>query len=140
MINLKNIKQHEMIQKPWGCEIWIQPGSESHPYVLKKITLLSGNRTSLQVHRVKAETIYILAGTGELTYSASPVDLTSLSRISDIVFSVDNLSPGTTIAIPAGVIHRLTATTDLEYIEASTTQLDDIIRLQDDTGRVTPLK
>jgi mannose-1-phosphate guanylyltransferase len=34
-----------------------------------------------------------------------------------------------------GYVHRVVATTDLEFMETSTTELDDVIRLQDDQGR-----
>ena len=37
--------------------------------------------------------------------------------------------------VTPGHVHRVIATTDLEFMETSTTELDDVIRLQDDTGR-----
>jgi hypothetical protein len=39
------------------------------------------------------------------------------------------------MTIEAGTIHRMIATTQLLFIEASTPQLDDVIRLQDDANR-----
>lgn len=38
--------------------------------------------------------------------------------------------------IPPKCIHRVTAITDAEIFEVSTTELDDIVRLEDDYGRV----
>jgi quercetin dioxygenase-like cupin family protein len=37
--------------------------------------------------------------------------------------------------IPPGTIHRMIATEDVYVIEVSTTELDDVIRHQDDFGR-----
>ena len=37
--------------------------------------------------------------------------------------------------VKPGYVHRVMATTDLEFMETSTTELDDVIRLQDDAGR-----
>ena len=45
------------------------------------------------------------------------------------------LEPGIVFHTPPGTIHRMIATTDLVYVEASTTELDDVIRLQDDANR-----
>ena len=39
------------------------------------------------------------------------------------------------MSIEPGTIHRMIATTDLRFVEASTTHLDDVIRLQDDANR-----
>lgn len=133
MINFKNVNQNEVIQKPWGNEVWIQPGSDVHPYVLKKILLLSGHRTSLQYHKHKSETIYILSGRGEMVYSN---ETATTENYSDKLLSMP-LEPGMSIVIDPYTIHRVIAFEDLEYVEASTTQLSDIVRLEDDTGRVS---
>jgi len=34
-----------------------------------------------------------------------------------------------------GTVHRLIATHDAEVVEVSTTELDDVVRLEDDYGR-----
>ena len=39
------------------------------------------------------------------------------------------------MTIEPGTIHRMVATTTLRFVEASTTHLDDVIRLQDDANR-----
>ena len=46
-----------------------------------------------------------------------------------------DLKPGVVFDVHPGYVHRVIATTDLEFMETSTTELDDVIRLQDDAGR-----
>jgi mannose-1-phosphate guanylyltransferase len=43
--------------------------------------------------------------------------------------------PGSVMTIEPGTIHRMVAIEPLRFIEASTTELDDVIRLQDDANR-----
>jgi quercetin dioxygenase-like cupin family protein len=50
-------------------------------------------------------------------------------------FDVIELSEGTVFDVEPGYVHRVVADTDLEFMETSTTELDDVIRLQDDQGR-----
>ena len=50
-------------------------------------------------------------------------------------FEVIELFPGVTFTITPGIVHRVVAITDLEFVETSTTELDDVYRLQDDAGR-----
>jgi mannose-6-phosphate isomerase class I len=50
-------------------------------------------------------------------------------------FEIIDLTPGVVFHVRPGFVHRVVATTDLEFMEASTTELDDVIRLQDDQGR-----
>jgi hypothetical protein len=45
------------------------------------------------------------------------------------------LEPETIVDVPAGYVHRVIASTDLTFIECSTTELDDVIRLVDDSNR-----
>ena len=143
-IELQTLDQVKLVEKPWGYEKWIQAGSNDYPFVLKELCLRAGQRTSLQVHRWKAESIIILKGTGTLlTYDADFDCVGYLnsdynkSQIEDIINNLREipLSPGVVFHTPPGTIHRMVATEDLVYIEASTTELDDVIRLQDDKNR-----
>lgn len=135
----------KIVKKPWGHELWISDGT-AMPYALKKILFKAGNRTSLQVHKFKYETNYVLAGKGKLL-------------ISDIFFDVDKyvskemtgveiqehiasmktviLEPGVIFHVTPGHLHRVFASSveDLEFMEASSTELDDVFRLADDTHR-----
>ena len=143
-IEIQTIQQVKTVSKPWGREKWIQPGSKQYPFVLKELTLLDGQRTSLQVHQTKSESIIILSGTGSLLHHKNTFDCKryledgySEEEISDIISELQliKLEPGMVFHTPPGTIHRMIAQTDLIYIEASTTELDDVIRLQDDKKR-----
>ena len=106
------------VEKPWGYEeIW----AHTDKYVGKRLHIKKGSRLSLQYHEVKEETIYVLEGTLIL--------FTDKDRI--------NLEPGSVHHIPPGSMHRFTAgRSDVTLIEVSTPELDDIIRVEDDHGRV----
>lgn len=143
-VEILTIDQVKTVVKPWGQEKWIQPGNEQYPFVLKELTLLAGQRTSLQVHQAKSESIIILEGTGSLLHHKDFFDCkryldNGYSEI-DIINIIGELkstklSPGMVFHTPPGTIHRMIAKTKLVYIEASTTELDDVIRLQDDKKR-----
>ena len=143
-VEIQTIEQVKTVTKPWGQEKWIQPGSDQYPFVLKELTLLAGQRTSLQVHQVKSESIIILEGTGTLLHYTQDFDCQkyldhgySEEEMINIVGDLHStkLSPGMVFHTPPGTIHRMIAKTRLVYIEASTTELDDVIRLQDDKRR-----
>lgn len=138
------IKEVKIVNKPWGYERWIQPGSKVYPFVLKELCLRAGNKTSLQVHKDKSETIQIQEGSGKLLYYKDKFDCErflaggySEEELENIKnnLSVLELEPGMIFHTPPGTIHRMVAYKDLYYIEASTTQLDDVIRIQDDANR-----
>lgn len=131
------------VTKPWGNELWIADGVRT-PYALKRILFKAGFRSSLQVHKYKYETNYVLSGTGVLQlrselfncedYLASSEQSLileeSLQTLKDI-----QIRSGDIIDVKPGQIHRVIATTDLVFIEASTIELDDVIRLSDDASR-----
>jgi mannose-6-phosphate isomerase-like protein (cupin superfamily) len=133
----------QKINKHWGHELWIADGVRT-PYALKRILFKAGNRTSLQVHKFKFETNYVLSGTGLLYRSKELFDIDSFLNngmtIAQVIeyessFDIIELTEGVSFDVHPGFVHRVVATTDLEFIEASTTELDDVIRLQDDGGR-----
>ena len=131
------------VTKHWGYELWIADGV-STPYASKRILFRAGNRTSLQVHEYKFETNYVLSGTGFLYSSKEPLDIKKFleqgmtaKQVEDYeaTFDVLELKEGVVFNMAPGYVHRVVATTDLEFMETSTTELDDVIRLQDDQGR-----
>ena len=133
----------QKINKHWGHELWIADGVRT-PYALKRILFKAGNRTSLQVHKFKFETNYVLSGTGLLYRSKELFDIDTFLNngmtIAQVIeyessFDIIKLTEGVSFDVHPGFVHRVVATTDLEFIEASTTELDDVIRLQDDGGR-----
>lgn len=131
------------INKHWGHEIWISDGT-STPYALKRILFRAGNRTSLQVHKFKHETNYVLSGYGKLIKSQTLFDIDNFLvngmteqdiELFEAACLVIDLYPEFKFDVEPGYVHRVIATTDLEFIEVSTTELDDVYRLQDDQGR-----
>ena len=131
------------VNKPWGNELWIADG-ERTPYALKRILFKAGNRTSLQVHEYKFETNYVLFGSGKLYKSKEILDIADFLsngmseqdvKNYENSFDIIDLKPGVVFDVAPGFVHRVVALSDLEFIEASTPHLDDVIRLQDDQGR-----
>jgi mannose-1-phosphate guanylyltransferase len=131
------------VTKHWGHELWIADGVRT-PYASKRILFKEGNRTSLQVHEFKFETNYVLSGTGILHRSKEPFDIQhfliegmTAKEVENYesTFEVIELHEGVIFDVHPGYVHRVIATTDLEFIETSTTELDDVYRLQDDHGR-----
>lgn len=138
-----DVMQIKQVNKHWGYELWIADGTET-PYASKRILFRAGNRTSLQVHEYKIETNYVLSGTGILHRSKEKFNIDYFlaagmteSEVSayESTFEVIKLEAGVVFNVQPGYVHRVTATTDLEFMETSTTELDDVIRLQDDQGR-----
>jgi quercetin dioxygenase-like cupin family protein len=106
------------ISKPWGWELWF---AKSRHYVGKIIFIKKGHRLSRQYHRFKHETVYADQGTWRL-------ELGKARRL---------VKPGTAIVIKPGTVHRFWAMKeDVRLIEVSTPQVKDVIRLEDDYGRV----
>lgn len=143
-MSVEFVKEVKVVDKPWGWEKWIQPGSDVYPFVLKQLLLKAGQRTSLQVHQFKSESIIILSGSGMLLtydpYFDCELYLEGEYSENVIEYIKDNLvaypiEAGSMFSTPPGTVHRMVATTDLMYVEASTTELDDVIRLQDDQKR-----
>lgn len=131
------------VNKHWGYELWIADGVRT-PYASKRILFKAGNRTSLQVHEQKFETNYVLSGTGILHRSKEPFDIQKFLQegmtatqveMYESTFEVIELKEGVVFDVAPGYVHRVIAITDLEFMETSTTELDDVIRLQDDQGR-----
>lgn len=131
------------VNKHWGYELWIADGVRT-PYASKRILFKAGNRTSLQVHEYKFETNYVLSGTGFLYHSKEKFDISKFleqgmtaEQVANYekTFEVVPLREGSVFDMSPGYVHRVVATTDLEFMETSTPELDDVIRLQDDQGR-----
>jgi mannose-6-phosphate isomerase-like protein (cupin superfamily) len=133
----------KLVKKHWGHELWIADGTTT-PYATKRILFKAGNRTSLQVHEHKIETNYVLSGEGVLHRSREPLDIAKFLEHGMTAVEVEayeysfeyiDLKPGVVFDVHPGYVHRVIATTDLEFMETSTPELDDVIRLQDDAGR-----
>jgi|TARA_B110000027_G_scaffold108791_1_gene116017 mannose-6-phosphate isomerase len=112
----------EKIIKPWGYEQIIEINKK---YLLKKLFMKKNNRCSLQYHNKKRETIYVLSGKLRIYIGKKKEKLKS--KIYE---------KGSSITIQPKVIHRMKALTDCLYLEASTPQNKDVVRLSDDYKRV----
>lgn len=143
-IQVMHSKDVKVVNKPWGYEKWIADGSPNFKYALKEIFLISGNKSSLQFHKYKEETNFIQSGKGLLHLSDIKIDADKFSKgsyssseLDDYVKSVYTveLTPGYVFHIKPGYIHRVEALTDLTMIESSTIELDDVLRISDDTNR-----
>jgi mannose-6-phosphate isomerase-like protein (cupin superfamily) len=111
----------ERVDKPWGYElIW----ARTDRYVGKILHVKRGECLSYQFHRVKDETIYLLRGLLDLEVGTSDTDRRTV-----------RLKPNENYRIPPGLRHRMTALEDCDILEASTPELDDIVRLEDRYGR-----
>jgi mannose-6-phosphate isomerase len=113
----------QVIEKPWGKEEVVEINER---YMMKKLTMWKGHRCSIQYHNIKRETIYVLSGQLRI-YIGDSVD-TLEARI---------YTNGDTITIAPGTVHRMEAVEDAVYLEASTPEMDDVVRLSDDYKRVT---
>ena len=111
--------------KPWGHEL-IFAANEGR-YIGKIIHVNTGQSLSLQYHREKEETISVISGEALIQYGSLADQLTDR-----------NFGPGETIHLPPGVLHRITAISDLDFAEASTAApgwREDVVRLEDRYGR-----
>ena len=111
--------------KPWGREVIF--AAVDGKYVGKLIYVNAGHSLSCQFHREKEETISLVSGECLIEYGTDPEDLVSV-----------HFGPGDTIHLPAGVIHRIEAITDIMFAECSTAHpgwRHDVVRLRDRYGR-----
>ncbi len=109
------------VDKPWGHELhW----AHTDRYVGKILHVRAGHALSYQFHRVKDETIYVLGGRIRLTTAVEGAEP-----------EVRELGPGSVFHIPAGLRHRFEAVEDTDLLEASTPEIDDVVRLEDRYGR-----
>ncbi|MGQ0645988.1 MAG: cupin domain-containing protein [Gemmatimonadaceae bacterium] len=110
------------VSKPWGHEtIW----AHTDRYVGKVLHINAGHALSVQYHEVKDETVHLL--TGEMKYW---VQLPGDAELRDQL-----LRAGDSFRITPGTIHYMEAVTDCDVLEASTPELDDVVRLKDRYGR-----
>lgn len=112
----------KIIPKPWGRERIIEANDK---YAFKILEVDPGQRLSLQYHEEKHETMYCIYGCGTLFLS------------NDQGTREMTLLPGRFITIEPGTVHRLIAseTSPVMVMEASSPELDDVVRLEDDYSR-----
>jgi len=109
------------VEKPWGYElIW----AETDRYVGKILHVTAGHSLSLQYHERKDETIHMLRGRMRFQVGRQGAPLEEIE-----------LGEGMSFRITPGTVHRMVAVSDVDILEASTPDLDDVVRLEDRYGR-----
>jgi mannose-6-phosphate isomerase-like protein (cupin superfamily) len=117
----EGVHEPTTVDKPWGHElIW----AKTDRYVGKILHVRAGEALSLQYHRVKDETIMVLSGRLRFEFFAEGE-----------APSVRDLGPREPFHVSPGLRHRMIAIEDTDVLEVSTTELDDVVRLEDRYGR-----
>ena len=111
----------QVIDKPWGKEEIVEKNDH---YMLKRLTMFKNHRCSLQYHNQKKETIYVLSGQLKI------ISGTSIDNLIEKIYI-----EGESITILPGIIHRMEGVEECVYLEASTPEIDDVVRLSDDYKR-----
>jgi len=98
---------------------------EEPAHKVKRITVLPGRRLSYQRHHRRSEHWFFVSGSGRVV-------------IDDVERRIE---PGSAVDVPRGAAHRVenTGRDDLVFIEVQRGDYfgeDDIVRLEDDFGRV----
>jgi mannose-6-phosphate isomerase len=108
------------VEKPWGHElVWAQ----TERYVAKVLFIRRGHKLSRQYHQVKDETLFVESGEMDLEVGQGAE------------LEVLRMKPGDVYHVIPGTVHRMIAVEDVRVFEASTPELDDVVRLEDDYGR-----
>ena len=114
--------EHVTVFRPWGSYTVLEEGPG---YKVKRVTVNPGGRLSLQLHHKRSEHWVVITGTARVTRGEELLDL----RV------------GQSTAIPVETPHRLenAGTETLHIIEVQNGPYlgeDDIVRFQDDYGRL----
>ena len=125
------LQSPKIVVKPWGREIWF---ADQKMYAGKILEVTKGKRLSLQYHERKTETLYLVSGKVRLTYRelqpGEKHESAPINQTHEFIWE-----PGLTVHIPVRTIHRFEAIEDSVLLEASTPDLTDVVRLQDDYAR-----
>jgi mannose-6-phosphate isomerase len=109
------------VEKPWGYElIW----ARTDRYVGKILHVEAGHVLSLQYHNLKDESIYVLVG--EIILRLEQGEKLRERR----------MKQGEAFHIEPKLVHQFEAVVASDLLEASTPEIDDVVRLKDRYGRV----
>lgn len=129
----KKFSNFYKVIKPWGYELWIN--SLNTDFAFKKIFIKKGFQTSLQFHNFKRETNLILDGEARFSYKINKkvknIDVKSKDVGSEI------LKKNTIINVYPKILHRIKALKNLTLYEVSSPHLKDVVRVRDDTKRIS---
>lgn len=113
--------QPKEVLKPWGKEELIEYNDQ---YVVKKLFMKANECCSMQYHELKRETVYVLSGKLKV-YIGEDID-----NLEEKI-----MLPGEHITILPYTIHRMEGVEDSYYLESSTNELWDVVRLKDKYNR-----
>lgn len=109
------------VDKPWGYELrW----AITDRYLGKVIHVDRGHKLSLQYHERKDESVYVLSGSLDLVLEDDAGELRT-----------HRLVAGESARIRTGRRHRFVAHEDVDLVEVSSPEIDDVVRVEDDYGR-----
>lgn len=116
------VYQREMDERPWGRYVVLDDGET---FKVKRIEVLPGKRLSYQVHARRSEHWFIVEGSAVITLRGERLEV----------------SAGDAVDIPLGAEHRIENASDapVVFVEVQHGDYfgeDDIVRLDDDYGRV----
>jgi NDP-sugar pyrophosphorylase family protein/mannose-6-phosphate isomerase-like protein (cupin superfamily) len=112
----------KVIYKPWGKEEWLELNDK---YCYKRIYINAGYKTSYQYHHFKRETNFIISGEAEIWLEND-----------EGVVEKKIMKAGEYFNVTPPKKHRVIAITDIILQEVSTPEVDDVIRIEDDTNRI----
>ena len=115
------MSKSKTVYKPWGKEVWLELNDK---YCYKRIYINAGTKTSYQYHEQKLETNFIIDGTAEVWLENDEGVVVKTKMIEGDFFTVHPKKK-----------HRIIALTDIILQECSTPEVDDVVRLEDDTER-----
>jgi mannose-6-phosphate isomerase-like protein (cupin superfamily) len=111
------------VEKPWGWElVWAETGD----YCGKLLFVRAGESLSLQYHEVKDESWYVQEGKASLELGTRGEDDHAMLEV----------GAGDCFRFPPRTVHRLRALDDTLVLEVSTPHLEDVVRLDDEYGRI----
>jgi len=116
------VEDSKTVYKPWGKEVWLELNEK---YCYKRIYIDKGHRTSYQYHNYKRETNFLISGKAEVWLEND-----------EGVVEKFIMNPGEFFNVTPPKKHRVIALTDIILQEVSTPEVDDVIRLEDDTNRI----
>ena len=109
------------VEKPWGHEVW---WAHTDLYAGKLLYVDAGHRLSVQLHREKDESSYLLSGRLRLTRGPTEAELDERE-----------IGPGHAWRVEPGTVHSIEALEDSVVLEVSTPHLEDVVRLRDPYDR-----
>ena len=113
----------DYIDKPWGWERVLELNDR---YCIKHLFIAQDQRLSKQYHQRKRETLILISGAIELAWTRPGMPEEVLS-----------MADGEPYMIAPGTVHRMRGmgTEGGLILEVGTTEMDDVVRLEDDYGR-----